>query len=66
MCFELSPYFEEAQPFREQLGNPEWLQRNTVAARILHRLFLGHRALQGMLPALMGLAAEKLGRRGSV
>lgn len=66
MCFELSPYFEAAQSFRGKLGNPEWLRRNTLAARILHRLFLGHRALQGMPPALMGLLAEKLGRRGSV
>lgn len=66
ICFETSPYFEAAQPFRNDLNNPIWLERNTGPARILHRLFLGHRGLQGLPLAMMGLLAEKLGRKGKV
>lgn len=62
ICFELSPYFEAAQPFRSHLGEPGWLKRRTMPARIMHRLFFGHRALQGLMPALAGLVTELFGR----
>jgi hypothetical protein len=64
VCYELSPFFEAAQPFASNLDWPGWLRRRTLPARILNLIFGGNVALRG-LPLAMGswAAAAWTGRR---
>jgi hypothetical protein len=63
VCFELSPFFEAAQPFARELGRPGWLYRRTLPARILNLIFGGNVALRGLPLAMVSWAAASLGRR---
>ena len=63
VCFELSPYFEVAQPYADKLGFPEWLRRRTLPARFLNLIFGGNVALRGLPLALVSWAAALSGRR---
>src|SRR5258708_1919819 len=53
VCYELSPFFEAAQPFASNLHWPAWLRRRTLPARILNLVFGGNVALRG-LPLAIG------------
>jgi hypothetical protein len=61
--FELSPFFQAAQPFSTHLGNPAWLKMRTLPARILNLLFAGNVALRGLPLALAAWIFESLGRQ---
>ena len=63
VCYELSPYFEAAQPLAPGLGDPPWLRRRTLLARLLNALFLGNVPLRGMPLALLAAATMRFRRR---
>jgi hypothetical protein len=63
VCFELSPFFEAAQPYSNELGSPEWLRRRTRLARVLNFIFGGNIALRGLPLALASWIAAAAGRR---
>jgi len=63
VCFELSPFFEAAQPFSSDLGSPEWLRRRTLPAKLLNLFFGGNVALRGLPLAIISWAAALIGRR---
>jgi hypothetical protein len=63
VCFELSPFFEAAQPFYNYLDRPVWLRMRTLPARILNWLFAGNVALRGLPLALVAWVAALIGRR---
>lgn len=63
VCYELSPFFEAAQPFASSLNWPEWLRRRTLPARILNLVFGGNIALRGLPLAIGSWAAAWMGRR---
>ncbi|SHH49502.1 hypothetical protein SAMN05443248_4998 [Bradyrhizobium erythrophlei] len=66
VCFELSPFFEAAQPFARELGWPGWLRRRTLPSRILNLAFGGNVALRGLPLAMVSWAAASLGRRSEL
>lgn len=63
LCYELSPFFKEAGLIAEQLGNPAWLRRRCLPARLLNALALGNPALSGLPPALIVWLASSLNIR---
>ncbi len=63
VCYELSPFFEAAQPFASNLHWPAWLRRRTLPARILNLVFGGNVALRGLPLAIGSWAAAWMGRR---
>jgi hypothetical protein len=63
VCFELSPYFETAQPYAAQLGSPCWLRRRTLPAKFFNLMFGGNVALRGMPLAIASWIAALSGRR---
>lgn len=63
VCFELSPFFEAAQPFSAYLDRPGWLRMRTLPARILNSLFAGNVALRGLPLAFVAWVAALMGRR---